>query len=174
MNGPEAVLTIGTALVSAAGVGIGDMALVSSTASIGDSFRLLIGPSSSLKRDSCSSSTSISSTTSRLLAGEDPGLATNRPSSFLKKDKMLPLGLPFGLKLLLGAGFLVLVFPFANVDIFGCFEPLELLGGIVLVAISGGLVVGIAGGGLLNGVVELDGDGGLPTDGRTCVPDDTV
>lgn len=87
---------------------------------------------------------------------------------------MLPLGLPFGLASLADADFLVLEFPFAYVDIFGCFEPLELRGGIVLVAMGGGLVVGIAGGGLLNGVVELDGDGGLPTEGRTCVPDDTV
>jgi hypothetical protein len=93
----------------------------------------------------------------------------------LKKDRILALGLAGGLTFLAGVDFLALALPFAVVAGFGCFGPLEDRGGIVLVAMSGNWVVGIAGGGLVKeeaGVV-CDGDGGLPTDGSKCVPDDT-
>ena len=76
---------------------------------------------------------------------------------------------------LAGVDFLELAFPFVVVAGFGCFGPLEDRGGMVLVAMGGNCVVGIAGGGLLKGeeAVVFGGDGGLPTDGSTCVPDDT-
>ena len=102
-------------------------------------------------------------------------MATNRPSSFLKKDKILAFGLAGALTFLAGVVFFALAFAFAVVAGFGCFEPLEDRGGIVLVAMGGNRVVGIVGGGLVEGVVAVvfGGDGGLPTDGSTCVPDDT-
>lgn len=99
-------------------------------------------------------------------------MATNRPSSFLKKDRILALGLAGALTFLAGVVFFAFVFPFAIVEGFGCLEPLKDRGGIVLVAMGGNRVVGIAGGGLIEAVVGVvvGGDGGLPTDGSTCVP----
>jgi hypothetical protein len=93
----------------------------------------------------------------------------------LKKDRILALGLAGALTFFAGVDFLALALPLPVVAGFGCFVPLEDRGGIVLVAMGGNWVVGIAGGGLIEeevGVV-LVGDGGLPTDGSTCVPDDT-
>ena len=88
---------------------------------------------------------------------------------------MLALALAGALTFFAGVDFLALAPPFVVTGSFGCFVPLEDRGGIVLVAMSGNLVVGIAGGGLRDGVVGVvfGGDGGLPTDGSTCVPDDT-
>jgi hypothetical protein len=93
----------------------------------------------------------------------------------LKKDRILALGLAGGLTFLAGVDFFELALAFPVVAGFGCFGPLDDRGGIVLVAMSGNRVVGIAGGGLVEGEawVVFDGDGGLPTDGSTCVPDDT-
>jgi hypothetical protein len=93
----------------------------------------------------------------------------------LKKDKMLALGFAGGLTFLAGVDFLELALSFRVATGFGCLVPLEDRGGIVLVAMGGNRVVGIAGGGSKEreaGVV-FDGDGGLPTDGSTWVPDDT-
>lgn len=92
----------------------------------------------------------------------------------MKKDKILALGLAGVLTFLGGAGFFKLTFPFAVTGAFGCLGPLEDRGGIVLVAMGGNCVVGIPGGGLIEGVMVVvsGGDGGLPTDGSTCVPDD--
>jgi hypothetical protein len=88
---------------------------------------------------------------------------------------MLALGLAGGLTFLAGVDFLELPLSFRVVTGFDCLIPLADRGGIVLVAMGGNWVVGIAGGGLKEedaGVV-FDGDGGLPTDGSTCVLDDT-
>lgn len=51
---------------------------------------------------------------------------------------MLALGLAGALTFLAGVDFFEVAFPFVVVDILGCFEPLVVRGGIVLVAMSGG------------------------------------
>jgi hypothetical protein len=88
---------------------------------------------------------------------------------------MLALGFAGGLTFLAGVDFLELALSLRMATGFSCLIPLDDRGGIVLVAMGGNRVVGIAGGGLREGETEVvfDGDGGLPTDGSTWVPDNT-